>query len=69
MAGRPVVIEAGLAACQSGAADLCLGCGKCRYRADMRWLVDLYRCRVCLGDDVGELPLMEDWGSSVAVKG
>lgn len=48
MAGRDYVLEAGAAAVAQGQADWCAGCDKLRYRRDMRWLADLYRCRECL---------------------
>ncbi|AEJ94619.1 hypothetical protein FDI63_gp074 [Mycobacterium phage ChrisnMich] len=50
--GKPVV-EPGIQSLRDGRADWCQGCGQCRYRHDMRWLVDAYRCRVCLGPGVG----------------
>jgi len=55
MAGKSIVLEAGLAACASGAADWCPRCGLTRYRSDMRWLGDLYACRACLPEAI-ELP-------------
>ncbi|AGU91987.1 hypothetical protein ADAWI_74 [Mycobacterium phage Adawi] len=54
--GKPVV-EPGVQTCLDGSADWCQGCGQCRYRHDMRWLVDTYRCRVCLGQGVGTAAL------------
>ncbi|UJQ86600.1 hypothetical protein SEA_PENGUINLOVER67_78 [Mycobacterium phage PenguinLover67] len=53
MAGRDYVLEAGTEAAAAGQADLCLGCGKLRYRRDMRWLLDLYRCRECIPTKAG----------------
>lgn len=50
MAGRDYVLEAGIEAARAGSADWCQGCGKLRYRRDMGWLLDLYRCRECLAD-------------------
>ncbi|AHB79393.1 hypothetical protein JAMAL_73 [Mycobacterium phage JAMaL] len=49
---RPVV-EPGVQSLLDGRADWCQGCGSCYYRHDMRWLVDAYRCRRCLGQGVG----------------
>lgn len=54
--GKPVV-EPGIQSLRDGRADWCQGCGQCRYRHDMRWLVDAYRCRVCLGPGVGTAAL------------
>ncbi|AXH47438.1 hypothetical protein SEA_HANGMAN_75 [Mycobacterium phage Hangman] len=54
--GKPVV-EPGIQSLLDGRADWCQGCGQCRYRHDMRWLVDAYRCRVCLGPGVGTAAL------------
>jgi hypothetical protein len=54
--GKPVV-EPGVQTCLDGSADWCQGCGRCYYRHDMRWLVDTYRCRVCLGQGVGTAAL------------
>lgn len=51
--GKPIV-EAGIDAAARGQADWCRGCGKLRYRHDMRWLVDVYACRACLGAGVGQ---------------
>jgi hypothetical protein len=50
--GKPVV-EPGVQSLLDGRADWCQGCGGCYYRHDMRWLVDAYRCRRCLGQGVG----------------
>lgn len=62
--GKPVV-EPGIQSLAAGRADWCQGCGQCRYRHDMRWLVDAYRCRVCLGPGVGTVALWVDpWTAS-----
>uniref|UniRef100_A0AAU8GP76 Membrane protein n=1 Tax=Mycobacterium phage BobbyK TaxID=3158892 RepID=A0AAU8GP76_9CAUD len=59
--GKPVV-EPGIQSLLDGRADWCQGCDQCRYRNDMRWLVDAYRCRVCLGPGVGVSALwMSPW--------
>ncbi|AER49387.1 hypothetical protein STINGER_73 [Mycobacterium phage Stinger] len=47
------VVEPGVQSLLDGRADWCQGCGGCYYRHDMRWLVDAYRCRRCLGQGVG----------------
>lgn len=62
---RPVgpVVSVGIEAAGNGHADLCSHCGELRYRADMRWLVDVYWCRGCTGG-AGSPPLMIDWGRS-----
>ncbi|AOT27302.1 hypothetical protein KNT58_gp74 [Mycobacterium phage Fortunato] len=54
--GKPVV-EPGIQSLLDGRADWCQGCDQCRYRHDMRWLEDAYRCRVCLGPGVGTAAL------------
>ena len=56
--------------------DWCRRCGHLRYRGDMRWLVDVYGCRGCLGHEgtTGALwmdPWKDpaDWGKSTTVRG
>ncbi|AYQ98764.1 hypothetical protein SEA_SCHADENFREUDE_89 [Mycobacterium phage Schadenfreude] len=49
--GKPVV-EPGVQSLLDGRADWCQCCGNCYYRHDMRWLVDTYLCRRCLGQGV-----------------
>ncbi|QBI96141.1 hypothetical protein SEA_WALELIANO_73 [Mycobacterium phage Waleliano] len=66
--GKPVV-EPGVQTLLDGRADWCQGCGQCRYRHDMRWLVDAYRCRVCLGPGVGTVALWVDpWRDDEALE-
>lgn len=66
--GKPVV-EPGVQSLLDGRADWCQGCGQCRYRHDMRWLVDAYRCRVCLGPGVGTAALWVDpWTADQPIK-
>ncbi|QPX62190.1 membrane protein [Mycobacterium phage Indlovu] len=60
MAGRHAVLEAGVEAAALGQADWCRSCDRLRYRGDMRWLVDLYACRACLGEGVGTPALWID---------
>ncbi|QGH80166.1 membrane protein [Mycobacterium phage Lolalove] len=65
--GKPVV-EPGVQTLLDGRADWCQGCGQCRYRHDMRWLVDAYRCRVCLGPGVGTVALwVNPWSDDEAL--
>lgn len=47
------ILEPGVQTMLDGSADWCQGCDQCRYRHDMRWLVDRYECRQCLGQGVG----------------
>ncbi|AYD82066.1 membrane protein [Mycobacterium phage Saguaro] len=51
MAGRTYCVEAGVNAALAGHAAWCQGCNQLRYRRDMAWALDLYRCRMCLADN------------------
>lgn len=53
MAPGKTVVTPGVQTLLDGLADWCTGCDQCRYHHDMRWLVDTYQCRTCLGPGVG----------------